>query len=255
MRRAGDKQILEEDRARAPGANIPKPSLERLAQCHQIALRAGEDGNENLSSVYLSEILGVDGLVEDPRGRADLPAALLGVDETLVRKDMASVGIVGKPRVGYSTGQIISTLESTLGLSQHTDAVLIGCGGIGSALLRYSGFRKYGLRIAAAFDADFAKVNQHVGDYVILPMEKCRSVINTFRVEVAILAVPAEVAQETADWLVGRGVKAIWNFAPIHLRVPAGIVVRNENLALGLAELIHSLRQNNMEEDDGARTH
>ncbi len=234
MRRAGAKQILEEDRGRSPGANIPKPSLERLAQCHQIALRAGEDGNENLSSVYLSEIL--------------------GVDETLVRKDMASVGIVGKPRVGYSTGQIISTLESTLGLSQHTDAVLIGCGGIGSALLRYPGFRKYGLRIAAAFDADFAKVNQHVGDYVVLPMEKCRSVINTFRVKVAILAVPIDVAQETADWLVERGVKAIWNFAPIHLRVPAGIVVRNENLALGLAELIHSLRQNNMEEDDGART-
>lgn len=234
MRKAGAKKVSGEDRTRITGLNIPKASLERLAQYHQIAVRAGEDGNESLSSVYLSEIL--------------------GVDETLVRKDMASVGIVGKPRVGYSTGQIINKLQEILGLSQHTDAVLIGCGGIGSALLRYPGFRKYGLRISAAFDADFARVNQRVGDYVILPMEKCRSVINTFRVKVAILAVPADAAQEMADWLVRRGVQAIWNFAPIHLRVPAGIVVRNENLALGLADLIHRLRRNNMEEEDGART-
>jgi redox-sensing transcriptional repressor len=212
-------------------ADIPRSILERLVQYHQIALGAGEDGNENLSSGFLSEIL--------------------NVDETLVRKDMASVGIVGKPRVGYSTGQIINKLEETMGLSKNTDAVLIGCGGIGSALLRYTGFRKYGLRIAAAFDSDYQKVNQRIGDYVILPMEKCRSVINTFRVKVAILAVPAGVAQETADWLVKRGVLAIWNFAPIHLKVPEGIVVRNENLALGLAELIHRLKRKNIEGGDG----
>jgi len=228
MPRTSYKGGSENGRSHASSTGIPRASLERLAQYHQIALRAGEDGNENLSSVYLSRIL--------------------GVDETLVRKDMASVGIVGKPRVGYSTGRIIHVLEETLGLSQHTDAVLIGCGGIGSALLRYPGFRNYGLRISAAFDSDYRKVNQRVGEYIVLPMEKCRSVINTFRVTVAILAVPADAAQETADWLVRRGVRAIWNFAPVHLNVPEGIVVRNENLALGLAELIHRLKQVNMEE-------
>jgi len=233
MQRAGVKRDSNTGRTRMSVANIPKPSLERLAQYHQIALRAGEDGNESLSSVHLSKIL--------------------GVDETLVRKDMASVGIVGKPRVGYSTGHIIGTLAEIMGLSQHTDAVLIGCGGIGSALLRYPGFGKYGLRISAAFDSDYNKVNQRVGDYVILPMEKCRSVINTFRVKVAILAVPTDAAQETADWLVQRGVEAIWNFAPVHLKVPEGIVVRNENLALGLAELIHHLKRKTMGEEDGAQ--
>jgi redox-sensing transcriptional repressor len=235
MAKAGVKRDTKGRRTRMSATTIPKPSLERLAQYHQIALRAGEDGNERLSSVYLSDIL--------------------DVDETLVRKDMASVGIVGKPRVGYSTGQIIGRLEETLGLSEHTDAVLIGCGGIGSALLRYPGFSKYGLRISAAFDSDYGKVNQRVGDYVILPMEKCRSVVNSFRVKVAILAVPADVAQETADWLVQRGIQAIWNFAPVHLRVPEGIVVRNENLALGLADLIHRLRRKNMGEEDGAKVH
>jgi redox-sensing transcriptional repressor len=233
MRDAGANPDSRGKRSGTSPASIPRASLERLAQYHQIALRAGEDGNESLSSVYLSKIL--------------------GVDETLVRKDMASVGIVGKPRVGYSTGQIIAKLEETLGLSQHTDAVLIGCGGIGSALLRYPGFRKYGLRISAAFDSDYSKVNQRIGDYVILPMEKCRSVINTFRVKVAILAVPADVARETADWLVRRGVRAIWNFAPIHLEVPADVAVRNENLALGLAELIHNLKRKSVEEEDGDR--
>ena len=233
MRNAVAKGKSGNTRDRVSVASIPRPALERLAQYHQIALGAGEDGNESLSSVYLSRIL--------------------NVDETLVRKDMASVGIVGKPRVGYSTGRIIAALEELLGLSQHTDAVLIGCGGIGSALLRYPGFRKYGLRISAAFDSDYNKVNQRVGDYVILPMEKCRSVINTFRVKVAILVVPADVAQEMADWLIRRGVQAIWNFAPIHLRVPEGIIVRNENLALGLAELIHRLKRKNLEEEGGTK--
>lgn len=234
MSNSGTKKNQGRKTALLSVSDIPKPILERLTQYHQIALRAGEDGNENLSSGFLSGIL--------------------DVDETLVRKDMAAVGIVGKPRVGYSTGQIIRKLEETMGLSQNTDAVLIGCGGIGSALLRYPGFRKYGLRIAAAFDADYQKVNQRIGDYVILPMEKCRSVIKTFQVKVAILAVPAGVAQETVDWLVQRGIRAIWNFAPIHLNAPDNVIIRNENLALGLAELIHHLKRKNPEGGDGATT-
>ncbi len=223
MRAVRQGRKIDSGSDRAPVGELSRPVLERLAICHQLAVRAGEEGAENMSSAQM--------------------ANLLNVDETLVRKDMATVGIAGKPRVGYPTGQIIKRLEEVLGLSEYTDAVLIGCGSLGSALLRYPGFSKYGLRIAAAFDADYNKVNQRVGDYTILPMEKCRSVIDTFAVEVAVLAVPAAVAQETADWLVARGIRAIWNFSPIHLRVPADVVVRNENLALGLAELIHHLKR------------
>jgi redox-sensing transcriptional repressor len=204
-------------------AVLSPPALARLTICYQMALRAGEDGRENLSSSYL--------------------AGLLNVDETLVRKDMASVGIVGRPHVGFSTGEIIVRLKEILGLSQVTDAILIGCGSLGTALLRYPGFATYGLRITAAFDADHARAGQRVGEYVVLPMEKCRSIIDTFRIRIAILAVPADVVQEMTDWLVARGIKAVWNFAPVQLRVPENVIVRNENLAVGLAQLIHQVQR------------
>lgn len=198
------------------------PTLFRLSVCYQVAMRAGEDGLENISSAYLAD--------------------LLKVDETLIRKDMSIVGIKGKPKVGYPTGKIISMLEEALGISKYTDGILIGCGSLGSALLRYSGFAKYGLRIAAAFDIDHTKVGQRLGDYLVLPMEKCKSIIETFKVQVAIFTVPAGVAQELADWMVGRGIKAIWNFAPVILKVPQDVIVCNENLAVGLAQLIHKVR-------------
>jgi redox-sensing transcriptional repressor len=204
-------------------SSLSPPALERLSICFQVALRAGEDGLENLSSSFL--------------------AGLLNVDETLVRKDMAAVGIVGRPHVGFPTGEILVRLKEILGLAQITDAILIGCGSLGSALLRYPGFTKYGLRIAAAFDSDHSIVGQHIGEYVVLPMEKCRSIVETFRIRVAILAVPANFAQEVTDWLVARGIIAIWNFAPVQLTVLQNVVVRNENLAVGLAQLIHQLKR------------
>jgi redox-sensing transcriptional repressor len=209
--------------------SLSPPALARLSICYQVALRAGEDGLENLSSAYL--------------------AGLLNVDETLVRKDMAAVGIVGRPHVGFPTGEILVRLKDILGLSQVTDAILIGCGSLGTALVRYPGFAKYGLRITAAFDADNAKAGQRVGDYIILPMEKCRSIIETFRVRVAILAVPANVGQEITDWLIARGIIAIWNFAPVQLTAPQNVIVRNENLAVGLAQLIHQVKHSAGEQE------
>jgi redox-sensing transcriptional repressor len=227
-------------RDRLPSGEVPQLSsaaLARLTIYYQVALRAGEDGRENLSSAHL--------------------AALVHVDETLVRKDMAAAGIVGRPHVGFSTGEIIVQLQHILGLSQITDAILIGCGFLGSALLRYPGFARYGLRITAAFDADHGKVGQTVGDYIVLPMEKCRSIIDTFRVKIAILAVPANVVQEITDWLIARGVTGIWNFAPVQLTVPAGVFARNENLAIGLAQLMHQVKhpreRSELEQNDSTR--
>jgi redox-sensing transcriptional repressor len=216
------------------GPTLSQPALARLTIYYQVTLRAGEDGREYLSSAYL--------------------AGLLDVDETLVRKDMAAVGIVGRPNVGFSTGEIIHRLQHILGLSQITDAILIGCGSLGTALLRYPGFARYGLRIAAAFDTDRAKVGQRLGEYVVLPMEKGRSIIETFSIRVAILAVPAAVVQEITDWLVDRGIAAIWNFAPVQLKVPRHVVVRNENLAVGLAQLIHLVKHPRESEKDVHKT-
>lgn len=204
-----------------PGA-LSRPVQERLARYHQIATRAGESGQTAVSSAYLAD--------------------LLAIDDTLVRKDMAAAGIIGRPKVGFSTRDILERLDSLLGLGDSNQAILIGCGHLGAAIVNYPGFAKYGLKLVGVFDADYAKVGRSVGEHEILPMEKCRSVIDIFGVEIAILTVPSSAAQELADWLVGRGIRAIWNFAPVDLRLPIGVVVRNENLAVGLAQLIHTLK-------------
>jgi redox-sensing transcriptional repressor len=219
-------KTANKNKSRQTKPMLSPPTLLRLTFCYQVAMRSAKDGLENVSSAYL--------------------AGLLKVNETLIRKDMSIVGIKGKPKVGYPTGKIISILENAIGISQYTDGILIGCGSLGSALLRYSGFAQYGLRIAAAFDIDHSIVGHKIGDYVVLPIEKCKSIIETFKVQVAILTVPATVAQELADWMVSKGIKAIWNFAPIILKIPKDVTVRNENLAAGLTQLIHRVRTANV---------
>jgi redox-sensing transcriptional repressor len=198
------------------------PMRKRLAMYHQIALRAAEAGQSQISSGPL--------------------AAMLHVDDSLVRKDMARAGIPGLQKVGYPLTEVLRRLEELLGLDERNDAILIGCGHLGAAILGYAGFSTYGLKITAAFDVDYAKVGQEIAGHRVLPMEKCRSILDIFRVRIAILTVPATAAQQLTDWLVGRGIRAIWNFAPVQLTVPPGVVVRHENLAVGLARLIHALK-------------
>ena len=205
------------------GRVADRPLLGRLAAYHQIAAQAGEAGQTAISSASLAE--------------------LLGIDASLVRKDMAALGIAGRPKVGYDLAEVLAHLEQRLGLTVRNDAILIGCGHLGTALAGYPGFSKYGLKLVGVFDADPAKVGVSLAGLSVLPMEKCRSVLEIFRVRIAILAVPAAAAQGLTDWLVERGVRAIWNFAPIVLGVPPGVVVRDENLALGLARLLHNLNQ------------
>jgi redox-sensing transcriptional repressor len=207
-------------RQRTEEGELSKAALERLALCYQMATRKGEEGQDTVNSAELAQAL--------------------SVDPTLVRKDMAAAGITGRPKVGYLVADVLKQLDTVLGLSSRNDAIIVGCGHLGAALAAYNGFSMYGLKVVGVFDADFAKVGQVLGGHVVLPMEKCRSLIEIFRVEIAILAVPVSAAQETTDWLVSRNIRAIWNFAPVQLRVPHDVVVRNENLAQGLAQLIHN---------------
>jgi redox-sensing transcriptional repressor len=200
-----------------------RPVMRRLASYHQIAANSAEAGRTWVSSAHI--------------------AALIGTDDSLVRKDMATVGIAGRPKVGYDVGEVLARLDDLLGLTARNDAILIGCGHLGAAIMAYPGFASCGLKIAAVFDTDPNKTGMEINGHRVLPMEKCRSILEILRVRIAILTVPARAAQELTDWLVMRGIKAIWSFAPVLLRIPEGVVVRHENLALGLAQLIHSLKQ------------
>lgn len=160
-------------------------------------------------------------------------AVALNMGEVQVRKDLAVVSKAGKPKVGYPRADLIENISRYLCYDNTTDAILVGAGKLGQALLGYSGFAAYGLNILAAFDAKPAKSL----DKSILSMEEMEGFCREHNVHMGIITVPAEYAQEVCDRMIQCGIKAIWNFAPVHLDVPASTLVQNENMATSLAVL------------------
>lgn len=163
-------------------------------------------------------------------------ANALGMGEVQVRKDLAMVSDGGRPKIGYLRDSLIEDIEQFLGYDNTTDAVMIGAGKLGQALLDYVGFEEYGLNILAAFDiapkSDFTDEGKP-----ILHIDKLESFCKSHKVLMGIITVPAKHAQEVCDSLIQCGMKAIWNFAPVHLEVPGNILVQNENMATSLAVL------------------
>lgn len=163
-------------------------------------------------------------------------ANALGMGEVQVRKDLAMVSEGGRPKVGYLRESLIEDIEQFLGYDNATDAVLIGAGKLGRALLGYRGFEEYGLNILAAFD--IAPVADKTMDgKPILPMTKLESFCRSHKVLMGIITVPETSAQQVCNTLINCGIKAIWNFAPAHLDVPEHILVQYENMATSLAVL------------------
>jgi len=163
-------------------------------------------------------------------------ANALGMGEVQVRKDLAMVSDGGRPKLGYLRENLIEDISQFLGYDNTTGAILVGAGKLGQALLGYSGFAHYGLDILAAFDdKPFADMTDE--GKPVYPMDKMQSFCRTNKVLMGIITVPAPFAQEVCNKLVSYGVKAIWNFAPTHLDVPANILVQNENMATSLAVL------------------
>ena len=162
-------------------------------------------------------------------------AAALGMGEVQVRKDLAAVSDGGRPKRGYLRERLIEDISQFLGYDNTTDAVLVGAGKLGQALLGYSGFAAYGLNILAAFDEKPEK--DKTEGRPIYDMDGFESFCKTNKVLMGIITVPAQYAQQVCDRMIGCGIKAVWNFAPVHLDVPAGILVQNENMATSLAVL------------------
>lgn len=139
--------------------------------------------------------------------------------------------------MGYQIRELIRDIEEFLGYHNTNQAVLVGAGSLGKALLTYRGFEQYGVEIVMAFDSDGRKVNTKIGGKLILPFVKLENLCQRMNIHIGIITVPAHSAQEACDHLVAAGVKAIWNFAPIHLKVPGHVLVQNENMAVSLAAL------------------
>ena len=184
-----------------------------------------------------------------PNISATALANALDMGEVQVRKDLAMVSDGGRPKIGYQRDALIDDIEQFLGYDNTTDAVLIGAGKLGQALMGYKGFDEYGLNILAAFDAN-PKMDRTEEGKPIYPISKLTQYCRSHKVLMGIITVPAESAQEVADQLIAGGIKAIWNFAPPHLDVPSNILVQYENMATSLAVLSVHLQAQIKEEKE-----
>lgn len=172
-----------------------------------------------------------------------LIGAELRLDPTQVRKDLEATGIVGKPKVGYPVNELICWLEDFLGWNNTKDAFLAGAGHLGSALLGYEKFRQFGFNIVAAFDTDPEKCGLEICGKQVLPLAKLPDLARRMHVHLGVITTPAAPAQAVADLMIEGGILAIWNFAPVHLRVPQHVILQNEDLYRSFAALSFKLAQ------------
>ena len=213
-----------------PDSRISMPSVRRFPSYLRILMQNREAGHKTISATQLAEELGLTPIQ--------------------VRKDLASTGIEGRPKVGFSIEELISSITHALGWDNLTEALIVGAGNLGSALAAYDGFSAYGLRIVAIFDKDPSKIGKRIGDLTVLPVDGINQYIKNNRVTIAVIAVPANQAQATADMLVKCGLRGIWNFAPKNLKVPEDVVMQRTDLAASFAVLSVLLRRKYREETD-----
>lgn len=195
--------------------DIPEISLQRLPVYLNYLKSLSGDENKYISSGAI--------------------AVALGMGEVLVRKDLAYTSSAGRPKVGYVRTELIAAIEEYLGCNAKKNAVLVGVGGLGRALLGYGGFANYGIDIVEVFDNDPAKIGTQVSGKKVYAVEELGAGIVRCNPTLAIVAVPAAAAQSVCDMLVKAGVKGILNFAPVQLKAEQGVVVRNIDVAANLA--------------------
>jgi len=197
-----------------------KKCLERLPLYYQVLIGARNRKHRYISSKVLSRLTQVDG--------------------ALIRRDITSTGFRGVPKKGYPVEGLIFHLKGFLGLSRRS-AALIGCGDLGTAILKYRGFKMYGLDIVAVFESDRKKIGQKIMNLTIRDVSEITDTVRDGKILLAIITTPSSAAQSVCDAAVAGGVKAIWNFCPTHLEVPPDVHVRYENLAANLSGLFRYL--------------
>ena len=201
-------------------SSVTKATLGRVPHYLKFLKELPDDGFEYISATHI--------------------ARELELGEVQVRKDLNAISGAGKPKLGYVTEKLIQKLEDCLGCNRMTSAVLVGAGKLGKALLDYSGFEKFGVKIIAAFDSN-EMVLSLSGKVDILPISQFEQFCKEHNVKLGIITVGEGSAQTVCEQMVSSGIEAIWNFAPCKLKVPKGILVQNENLALSLAHLNNQL--------------
>lgn len=201
---------------------IPRKTIYRLSVYSRCLSRLRENGIGTVSSEAL--------------------AKAAGVKPTQLRKDLAYFGTFGTRGLGYDVSELSQKISNELGTSRLQPVVLVGVGHLGQALISYRGFEKEGFEIIAAFDAEPARKRDKKVSVPILAISEMKPFIIEHNVKMAILSVPAAVAQEVANTLTECGVMGILNFAPIVLAVPEDVMVNNVNLAIELENLSYFIQ-------------
>jgi len=214
----GGKLFPEAEGSRLPGL----PGVRRLPSYLQLLRVLQAEGYDCVSGTVLARVH--------------------NLEPVIVRKDLAVTGIAGTPRIGFRVAETIAAIERFLGWDNQTKAVLVGVGHLGSALLGYHGFANLGLRIVGAFDNDPQKIGTWVHGRKIQAAAQLVRFVQRGEIRLGILTVPAAVAQASADLMLQAGIRGIWNFTPVKLRLPDSVVSQKEDLAEGLAVLSHRLR-------------
>jgi redox-sensing transcriptional repressor len=172
----------------------------------------------------------------------------LNLDSSQIRKDLEVTGIVGKPKVGYPVPALIAAIRGFLGWDRQKNAVLAGAEGLGPALLGLKEFDRYGLKIVGVFDADERLIGADLHGFEVRPLGFLPGIARSMRARVGIITLPEGLAQDAADLMAKAGVRAIWNLAPVPVRVPAGVFVENGDFYFPLAALSCRLARQTDEE-------
>lgn len=176
-------------------------------------------------------------------------AAAMGLNEVQVRKDLSAVSSGGRPKTGYCIRQLIGDLEEFLGYHSTKQAVLVGVGHLGSALLSFKGFQQCGMQIVAAFDNDPEKIGTAVSGIPVYHVRELQAFCRRAHIRIGILTTRPEHAQGICNAMAEGGILAIWNFSTALLRVSEKMIVHNENLAVSLAMISHALERTIHEEE------
>lgn len=204
-------------------AEVPEPTIGRLAiylRCLRAAMR---DGVETMSS-------------------ADIEA-ITGISSGQVRKDLSYFGEFGKPGMGYSVAPLVARLSHIMRLDREQPVLIVGAGNLGSALAGYANFVDSNFRVAAIYDNNFNKIGRKVWDLEILDVHHMPEINREMNIRLGIIATPAAAAREVADIMAQSGVKAMLNFAPMRIPAPPGTVVRHVDLTQELEILCYFLPQ------------
>ncbi|MDA0839524.1 MAG: redox-sensing transcriptional repressor Rex [Planctomycetota bacterium] len=196
---------------------IPKASIERLTLYLRRLERLHVAGQKTISSSALGEAL--------------------GLTDAQVRKDLTYFGQFGHPGIGYNIAELVPKLREILGLDRLWNVALVGVGNLGRALLHYKGLREQGFEIVAIFDQDPEKVGDRVNGLIVESSEELAFTIEKLDIELGLICVPAEAAQDVANALAETGIKGILNFAPFSIFVPERISLCSVDLALELEQL------------------